>query len=89
MKKDTVDEVAEAMLALGEGTRLHVLFPLQAQGGHAEAEAARNQEAQARSASRETKREVRHPLLTDALKTRLFDLRKRGFNRLYQNGRDL
>src|SRR5262249_27920650 len=26
------------------------------------------------------------PVLTDALKTRLFDLRKAGFNRLYQNG---
>src|SRR5437016_3531571 len=28
VKKDTVDEVAEAVLALGEGTRLNVLFPL-------------------------------------------------------------
>ncbi len=30
VKRDTVDEVAEALLALGEGTRLNVLFPLQA-----------------------------------------------------------
>ena len=30
VKKDTVDEVAEAVLALGEGTRLNVLFSLQA-----------------------------------------------------------
>ena len=30
VKKDTVDEVAAAVLALGEGTRLHALFPLQA-----------------------------------------------------------
>ena len=29
VKKDTVDEVADRILALGEGTRLHVLFPLQ------------------------------------------------------------
>src|SRR6266699_3742857 len=29
VKKDTVDEVADAVLALGEGTRLNVLFPLQ------------------------------------------------------------
>src|SRR4249919_1013685 len=28
VKKDTVDEVAAAVLALGEGTRLNVLFPL-------------------------------------------------------------
>ena len=31
VKRDTVDEVAERILALGEGTRLNVLFPLQAQ----------------------------------------------------------
>src|SRR3989449_4643868 len=30
VKKDTVDEVASAVLALGEGTRLNVLFPLNA-----------------------------------------------------------
>src|SRR5881398_3391653 len=29
VKKDTVDEVAQAVLALPQGTRLHVLFPLQ------------------------------------------------------------
>src|SRR5437867_1324703 len=32
VKKDTVDEVAEAVLALGEGTRLNVLFPLRTGG---------------------------------------------------------
>ena len=31
VKKDTVDEVTAAVLALGEGTRLNVLFPLQAE----------------------------------------------------------
>jgi excinuclease ABC subunit A len=29
VKKDTVDEVVERLLALGEGTRLNVLFPIQ------------------------------------------------------------
>src|SRR5213080_3953367 len=28
VKKDTVDEIAEGVLALGEGTRLNVLFPV-------------------------------------------------------------
>src|SRR6185437_7491994 len=28
VRKDTVDEIAEAVLALGEGTRLNVLFPV-------------------------------------------------------------
>src|SRR5580698_2832687 len=30
VKKDTVDEVADAVMQMLEGTRLHVLFPLQA-----------------------------------------------------------
>src|SRR5436853_1618862 len=29
VKKDTVDEIAQSILALGEGTRLNVLFPVQ------------------------------------------------------------
>src|SRR5450759_2320811 len=29
VKKDTVDEVAERLLAPGDGTRLHVFFPIQ------------------------------------------------------------
>ncbi len=33
VKKDTVDEVAEGVLALGEGTRLNVFFPLVGQSG--------------------------------------------------------
>src|SRR5512140_2567184 len=33
VKKDTVDEVADAVLALGEGNRLHVLFPVRAPEG--------------------------------------------------------
>jgi excinuclease ABC subunit A len=32
VKRDTVDEVAAAVLALGEGTRLNVLFPLNVPG---------------------------------------------------------
>src|SRR5271166_4579303 len=32
VKKDTVDEIAAAILALDEGTRLNVLFPIVAQG---------------------------------------------------------
>src|SRR5207253_2254511 len=32
VKKDTVDEVAEVVLALGEGARLNVLFPLRTGG---------------------------------------------------------
>jgi excinuclease ABC subunit A len=78
VKKDTVDEVADRILALGEGTRLNVLFPIQA---HVPAN-----EPKSTKKPRGTKKSSELNLLTEALKARLFDLRKRGFNRLLQNG---
>ena len=76
VKKDTVDEVTDAILALGEGTRVHVLFPLQTLAAALEpAKKTRKKKAETVAA------------ISDALRTRLFDLRQRGFNRLYQNGR--
>jgi excinuclease ABC subunit A len=93
VKKDTVDEVADAILALDPETRLQVLFPLQRAGvGVPEDDkAARNanqQKAKSKSPpSREKREKGGAPAeLTEALKTRLFDLRKGGFNRLYQAG---
>ncbi len=78
VKKDTVDEVAERMLALGEGTRLNVLFPIQAHAPAVEPKFPRNPRRKEVITSLK--------LLTEALKARLFDLRKRGFNRLFQHG---
>jgi excinuclease ABC subunit A len=78
IKKDTVDEVADRVLALGEGTRLHVLFPIQAYVPATEEKSAKK--------SRAKKKSAESNLPSDAIKTRLFDLRKRGFNRLFQNG---
>ncbi|HVO79143.1 MAG TPA: excinuclease ABC subunit UvrA [Terriglobales bacterium] len=95
VKKDTVDEVAEAVLAMGEGTRLHVLFPLQASGAiPAEPGKAKTRAKKTRSAgvppavagASRPRSTGENTAPSDALKTRLFDLRKRGFNRLYQNG---
>jgi len=89
VKKDTVDEVADAILALGLDTRLQVLFPLQ----RAEAvvqDPGRDQRAmKSKSPPSRKEREkggATAATLSDALKTRLFDLRKAGFNRLYQAG---
>ena len=79
VKKDTVDEVADRILALGEGTRLNVLFPCRR----------RRQRPRKPNAKkpRGKKKAKPHPNLpSDAIKARLFDLRKRGFNRLYQRG---
>jgi excinuclease ABC subunit A len=83
VKRDTVDEVAERVLALGEGTRLHVFFPIQPNVAEIE------QKAEPRSGKpvRGKKKAIDPNLPSEAMKARLFDLRKRGFNRLFQIGR--
>src|SRR5271166_3825625 len=78
VKKDTVDEVVERLLGLGEGTRLNVFFPIVAQGAAPEDKSGKKSRGQKKSAE--------STLPSDAIKARLFDLRKRGFNRLFQNG---
>jgi excinuclease ABC subunit A len=90
VKKDTVDEVADVILALDPGTRLQVLFPLLTPGVGVHGPAAKTE--------RPTKSKKSPPLaktakngaptvqLTETLRTRLFELRKSGFNRLYQGG---
>jgi excinuclease ABC subunit A len=86
VKKDTVDEVADAILALDPETRLQVLFPLQRAGVV---------DLEPDKSSTSTKGKKKSPLLakdarngapglSEALRTRLFELRKSGFNRLYQ-----
>ncbi|HKI25946.1 MAG TPA: excinuclease ABC subunit UvrA [Candidatus Sulfotelmatobacter sp.] len=96
VKKDTVDEVADTILALDPDTRLQVLFPLQRPAQQAP-EATAKAPRPTRKAPPFDKLRAGFPAknarngapgagLTDALKTRLFDLRKAGFNRLYQAG---
>ncbi|MBV9759926.1 MAG: excinuclease ABC subunit UvrA [Acidobacteriaceae bacterium] len=65
IQRDSVDQVAEAMVAQPEGSRWYALFPVPA----AEGSGPSSKEARAVS-----------------LRDRLFDLRKKGFNRLFQNG---
>ncbi len=77
VKRDTVDEVAERVLALGDGTRLHVFFPIQPHVTEAEEKSAKKARGKKKTADN---------LPSEAMKARLFDLRKRGFNRLFQNG---
>ncbi|HTW57467.1 MAG TPA: excinuclease ABC subunit UvrA [Terriglobales bacterium] len=95
VKKDTVDEVADTILRLESGTRLQVLFPLQRSTPAAqqpESKAGRSTKARkspplarpARSGAPGSGAPAAQ--LSEALKTRLFDLRKAGFNRLYQAG---
>jgi len=81
VKKDTVDEIADAILALDPGTRLQVVFPLRT-ATTAQPEAAKKAVRQRKS----KKSAGPDAGLTEQLKARLFDLRKAGFNRLYQAG---
>ncbi|HEX9112290.1 MAG TPA: excinuclease ABC subunit UvrA [Terriglobales bacterium] len=80
VKKDTVDEVADRILALAEGTRLNVLFPVQSHTPTAEEAGHKKPRGKKKTVEPESN------LPSDVVKTRLFDLRKRGFNRLFQRG---
>src|SRR6202142_324106 len=81
VKKDTVDEIADAVLALDPETRVQVVFPLHPAG-------AAPQEAEKKlvRTRKSAKKAAPDPGLTDQIKARLFDLRKAGFSRLYQAG---
>ncbi len=79
VKKDTVDEVADRILALGEGTRVQVFFPLQPPPKPPEAVIPKGRRVA-------KKNKAKGPADNAHLKERLFELRKRGYNRLYQNG---
>ena len=85
VKKDTVDEVADAILALDLDTRLQVLFPLQRPGTTVSPPDEKPLRSKLKKASSKQNSNTT-PALSDALKARLFDLRKAGFNRLYQTG---
>ncbi len=90
-ERDTVDEIAAAVLALGEGTRLHALFPVQSLAT-TPAQPAEAAPSDTKKPARRTKKAAKSATsdtaggLSDTLRERLADLRKRGFNRLYQNG---
>ena len=119
VKRDSVDEIAEAVLALGDGTRLLALFPVVLpEAGEGNKTAPKKKRAAKKAASQPAKKDGKPvtkaaaalaaaqparklnrfadyvpdepasdaaPL--DPRKQRLGELRQRGFNRLYQNGR--
>jgi excinuclease ABC subunit A len=92
VKRDSVDEIATAILALSEGTRLYALFPVTPaqQAPETSPESPGADEAKPSRRPRKTTKKSAAappaPPLTESLKERLAELRKRGFNRLYQSG---
>jgi excinuclease ABC subunit A len=98
VRRDSVDEIAAAILALDEGTRLHALFPVEQRRPPAsedlavsdhpkdEPEKPKRGAKKSKTAAKSAPASDRTPI-SDALRQRLTDLRTRGFNRLYQQNR--
>jgi excinuclease ABC subunit A len=88
VKRDSMDEVAEAVLAMGEGTRLQALFPVRHDAPAAEpaAKPVKKAKASAKAGAKATTATAVLEPLSEGMKARLLDLRASGFNRLYQNG---
>ncbi len=66
IQSDSVDQVADTMLAQAEGSRWYALFPVA---------------SETKNAAAATEETAKAAMLRD----RLFDLRKKGFNRLFQS----
>ncbi len=100
VKRDTVDEIAASVLALGEDARLYALFPIQRRDVVLEPmqefapplEPVVVKAAATKKVKKVTKGKVTEaaPLpvvdVSEVLKERLGELRRRGYNRLFQNG---
>ena len=93
VKRDSVDEIVTSVLAISEGTRAYALFPIvraeiklePLQGPAPEPVPPRpaKKSAKAAKATKPTTN-IAALTLTDTLKERLLELRRRGYNRLYQ-----
>jgi excinuclease ABC subunit A len=97
VKHDTVDEIVATLFALPEDTRTYALFPIvraeikleSMQVPTVEEAADASKPSKKSSAKKSAKSAVATSKLnlTDILKDRLTELRRRGYNRLYQSGR--
>jgi excinuclease ABC subunit A len=90
VRRDTVDEVAARVLAAPPGTRFYLLFPVRETGASAGPRAAspaatQLQEENAGEAAPAPAGTARAGPDLEALKTHLFELRKAGFTRLFQD----
>ena len=97
VRHDTVDEIAKRVLTMPEGTRVYALFPIVRrevklegmQGPRVEvsAEAAVEETKPAKKVTKAGKKDAVVAVinLTDSLKERLGELRRRGYNRLWQS----
>jgi len=91
VKRESVDEAVEKILALGEGTRLNVLFPAMSAptpGTELEAKAMKAVGRAVKGTAKQAAAgKASEDLHAEAVKARLAELRASGFNRLWQQGR--
>jgi excinuclease ABC subunit A len=96
VRHDTVDEIVDALLALPASTRTYALFPivrteikLEPMQGAATIATEALKAAKKTTRKSASKKSV-DPIaisITESLKDRLAELRRRGYNRLYQSGK--
>jgi excinuclease ABC subunit A len=77
VKRDSPDEIANRVLALAAGRRFYVLYTLRPPTA----------ETVATAGKKATKKKAAGAVGGDALRNTLIELQKRGFNRLYQDGK--
>src|SRR5271165_5366522 len=87
VRRDSVDEIAAAILALGDGTRLQALFPVRHDEAKPEPERPTRKTKISKTGPKASSPAAQASPMTDDLKARLAELRSGGFNRLYQHGR--
>jgi len=86
VKRNSIDEVAETVLALGEGTRLNALFPVKHEVHTVETAKPAKKSVKAKAGGKAAASAAVLEPMSEGLKARLMELRGSGFNRLYQNG---
>jgi len=97
VRHDTVDEIVTRLLALPEGSRVYALFPivraevklevLQGPMTEEQVSGSASQQVSARSRAKKSSKEPKKVAVADltaAMKERLGELRRRGYNRLWQ-----
>jgi excinuclease ABC subunit A len=95
VKHDTVDEIITTLFALPEGTRTYVLFPIlraelklepmQMPSVEAVTETPKPKKSALKKSVKSASSVIGLSSITDSLKERLTELRRRGYNRLYQS----
>ena len=92
VKRDSVDEIVASMLAVPAGTRVYALFPIlraeikleALQGSSTGEPEAPKPIKKPKVAAKKAAKNIAAATITDPIRDRLIELRRRGYNRLYQ-----